>query len=325
MKVLSLHLKNFFDYARLRGLTKSDQAYFESKLPPDWAAEQTMIERAAFCDALAVLRQAVGDPYLGVKAGNFMALKLLGAIYQISLQTNTVEEAFHYLQSYMEATFPMIRARTAISGDSASVILTIEEGNTDLDRIILENVLTIISRELQMMAGKITNLTITSPFVDENYPSGWEQGTGFSVSFDSIILKASLKDVNQLRLDILIPEYLKMISQLDTTDKFSDKVRITMLSMSDPELPDIDSVCDVMCLTARTLQRKLLKEEITYRKITEDLKKQICSFLILHEPYPIASLSYILGYSEPASFIHSFKKWYGNSPHKVRKALLAAG
>jgi AraC-like DNA-binding protein len=94
-----------------------------------------------------------------------------------------------------------------------------------------------------------------------------------------------------------------------------------MLSMSDPKLPDIQSISDALYLTPRTLQRRLVQEELSYREITEGLKKQICSFLIRHDPYSISSLTYILGYAEPASFIHSFKKWYGDSPQKVRRKL----
>jgi AraC-like DNA-binding protein len=63
-----------------------------------------------------------------------------------------------------------------------------------------------------------------------------------------------------------------------------------------------------MHFTPKTLQRRIAREDLTFREIAEDLKKKICSFLMWHDAYSLSGLAYILGYSERASFIHSFKK-----------------
>lgn len=40
--------------------------------------------------------------------------------------------------------------------------------------------------------------------------------------------------------------------------------------------------------------------------------------LLQHDNYPISVIAEILVYSEPASFIHAFKKWYGDAPLKTK-------
>jgi AraC-like DNA-binding protein len=282
--------------------------------------ESTVTEEE-FYEVLKAIDRQLADEYLGIKCGNFIALKLLGIIYRISLQAATIEEAFHYLQSYMEVALPIVQLKTVISEKEARIELSIDNREETINRIIIENCLTIISRELKMMAGRDVNIRIGTLYFHEGYPADWVLDQQFSVSFELSILKAALKDRNYLHLDMLVPEYLKMIEQLKSGNSFANKVRITMLSMSDPKLPDIQSISDALYLTPRTLQRRLVQEELTYREITEGLKKQICSFLIRHDPYSISSLTYILGYAEPASFIHSFKKWYGDSPQRVRRRL----
>lgn len=318
MNILAQHLQNFVDYATVRGINKEKMLVL---LTSELTDLQTTIPEAEFYNALNAVHQQLNDDLLGLKCGNFITLKLLGVIYQLSLQATTIEEAFHYLQSYMEATLPIVKVETVISEKEAKVQLSIDHENQLINRIILENCLAIISRELKMMAGQETNIRIGTPFYNKSYPEGWQIDECFSVFFELIILKASLKDRNQLHLDLLVPEYLKMIEQLKAGNSFVNKVRLTMLSMSDPKLPDIQSISDALYLTPRTLQRRLVQEEMTYREITEGLKKDICSFLIRHDQYSISSLTYILGYAEPASFIHSFKKWYGDSPQKVRRKL----
>jgi AraC-like DNA-binding protein len=77
-------------------------------------------------------------------------------------------------------------------------------------------------------------------------------------------------------------------------------------------------VSDALYLTPRTLQRKLSAEGTSFRELLEAIKKQLCSFLLRHDHFTVASIAVILGYSEPASFIHSFQKWFGNSPERMR-------
>jgi AraC-like DNA-binding protein len=94
--------------------------------------------------------------------------------------------------------------------------------------------------------------------------------------------------------------------------------------MSDPHLPDITAVAEALYLTPRSLQRRLDRENSSYRLLLLDIKKQICFFLLQHQEYSITSMAYILGYAEPAAFIHSFKKWFGDSPARVRKSRLVS-
>jgi AraC-like DNA-binding protein len=81
------------------------------------------------------------------------------------------------------------------------------------------------------------------------------------------------------------------------------------------------SLCQVLCITPRTLQRRLEAENITFREVVEEIKKQISSLLLMHEDYSVSAISFVLGYAEPASFIHSFKKWFGHPPESLRQRL----
>ena len=188
-----------------------------------------------------------------------------------------------------------------------------------LNRIILEYALTVMSRELSMMTAEQAQIRLYSPFYGTTYPKPWSQGLDFSLDFTPTILKAALQDRSRLQLDILIPEYLKLLEGLKDVQSFSNKVKIASLNMARPELPDLETIADAFHLTPRTLQRRLGEENATFRQIIDDLKRQISALLIRHNRFSVSDISYVLGYSEPAAFIHSFKKWYGDSPKRVRK------
>ncbi|QMU29357.1 helix-turn-helix transcriptional regulator [Adhaeribacter radiodurans] len=322
MKVAALHLFNFLDYAQMRGVTPQRVLTPLQLNNLDKQDINQLIEEAEIYKALNWVQDELKDDLWGIKAGNFLTLKLLGLIYQISLQVTTIEEAFHYLQSYLETTLPLVKMKTTTTAEQITVLMQIENEDKKINRIILENVLTIISREITLMVTGEFSFSLTSPYYTTSYPSHWKKEDYFTISFAPVLLKAALRKRPVEQLDLLLPEYLKLIETLKALDQsFSNKVKVTMLAMSDPHLPDITAVSDALYLTPRSLQRKLERENSSFREILLDLKKQICSFLLRHKEYSITSMSYVLGYAEPAAFIHSFKKWFGDSPERVRQNL----
>lgn len=168
------------------------------------------------------------------------------------------------------------------------------------------------------MSKENVTIRLGTPFYQRHYPEGWHKDAAYTLSFKPGILKATLRDRNQLQLDMLIPKYLKLIEQLKPGNSFTNKVKVTMLSMSHPQLPDIQSISNTLYLTPRTLQRRLGEENITFRRLSEDLKKQVCMYMLKHDCYTVSAISHVLGYAEPAAFNHAFKKWFGHSPVRSR-------
>jgi AraC-like DNA-binding protein len=98
-------------------------------------------------------------------------------------------------------------------------------------------------------------------------------------------------------------------------------VKISALMLSKPVLPDLNTISFNLNMATRTFQRKLTKEGSSYREISEELRRKI-SLLLLRHDFSVSDISTILGYSEPASYIHSFVKWHGKSPSEVRNHLV---
>lgn len=318
MKIAAIHLNNYIEYAQVRGIPVNEVKKQIKNLPPDLSNETAQIDIKDFYRALEFIDKELKDEHWGIKAGNFLALKLLGIIYRISLHTTTIEEAFYYLQSYLNAALPLVKVETSVTKAQAAITLNIENNADLINRVILENTLTIIAREIAIMSKEDITIRLGTPFYESFYPDGWQKNSAFSIYFKPGILKAALRDRNQLHLDVLIPAYLKLIEQLKPGDSFTDKVKVTMFSMSDPQLPDIQSISNALYLTPRTLQRRLGEENITFRKLSEDIKKQVCTYMLQHQCYTVSAISQVLGYAEPASFIHAFKKWFGDSPVRMR-------
>lgn len=324
-KVASHHLKHMMEYAILRGISHQEMLNVVRLSYAYICDETTAVDLGEFYAVLEVIDESLKDDLIGIRSGRYLNLKTLGLIYKISLQATSIEEAFFYLKNYLDATFPMVVTDTVFVDSTVSLNISIESSSERLNRIILENLLTVMAREITMMAGESTEIQMYSPFYTEKYPNSWYQGKQFGLSFGDTILQASLKDKSRLHLDILIPEYLKLIEALKSDDSFMSKVRIAALNLAGPELPQLKMVADSFSITPRTMQRRLREENSTFRDVIDDLKRQISDMLLLHDRFSVADISFALGYSEPAAYIHSFNKWHGISPQKFRETLMASG
>ncbi|WP_158561280.1 helix-turn-helix transcriptional regulator [Emticicia sp. C21] len=319
MKILALHLHHVIEYGYMRGISRRELISLMEKPPVNFLDETETINERDFYMVIDAITRQLKEGRLGIRLGSFLNLSALGLIYRISLQATTIEEALYYLQMYMTATFPIVNIETKVKADSVSIILSIDNNRAEANRIILENILTVIAREVNLMTTREVNITKTSPFFSKDYPDDWQIADNYSVNFTPTILKATLQDRSRQQLDVLIPEYLKLIEGLKSEASFTNKVKIASLHLAKPELPDLASVADAFHLTPRTFQRRLLTENVTFRQITDDLRKQISNLLIRHNRFTITDISYVLGYSEPAAFIHSFKKWFGDAPDRMRQ------
>lgn len=110
-----------------------------------------------------------------------------------------------------------------------------------------------------------------------------------------------------------------LIERMKPDRSFADKVRVAALNLARPTLPDLKMVASGFNLNERTFQRRLMVEGITYRQIMDDLKQEISGLLLRHDRFSVTDIASVLGYSEPAAFIRSFRKWHGESPLRMRK------
>jgi AraC-like DNA-binding protein len=80
----------------------------------------------------------------------------------------------------------------------------------------------------------------------------------------------------------------------------------------------IDALARTLALSARTLQRRLADEGVSYQELLDDARKEAAGRYITESTLAICEIAYLLGYSEPAPFHRAFKRWYGMTPETFR-------
>ena len=84
---------------------------------------------------------------------------------------------------------------------------------------------------------------------------------------------------------------------------------------------DIDGAAKLLGIAARTLQRQLAEENLSYRDLVQELRMQRALDLLRESCEPITSIAISQGYSDVASISRAFRQWAGTPPSHHRRTL----
>ncbi|HIG66543.1 MAG TPA: AraC family transcriptional regulator [Porticoccaceae bacterium] len=171
-------------------------------------------------------------------------------------------------------------------------------------------------------------MQVSEPSVGCAYTSSLEQLIDCSVEFDA--------DVNQL---VFSEDFLdfRLVQTADSLEQFlKNAVYELILSEKKPAstsaaikslvgldfeqgMPTFSEIASKLHMSESSLRRRLLKEKTSYQILKDELR---CASAIDHlnnTDIKINDLSYVLGYTEPSSFVRSFRNWTGMTPKMYRE------
>ncbi|MBE9540176.1 MAG: AraC family transcriptional regulator [Proteobacteria bacterium] len=108
-----------------------------------------------------------------------------------------------------------------------------------------------------------------------------------------------------------------LIAKLTTQGHFVDDVRMLMLSRPG-FYPDIDYIAEKLGMSTRTLRRRLKEEGSNYRALLDEIRFGLAKEYLGQTKLPMEEICGLLGYSEPGTFSHAFRRWSGQSPRDWR-------
>ena len=140
-----------------------------------------------------------------------------------------------------------------------------------------------------------------------------------SMLFDQRRIEAALPSGNiqmAMECERVVVRYL---AQLDR-DNIAARIKAQLLSELPSGTTTDEDIAKALHLSVRTMQRRLHEENITYKQLLDDTRRELALQYIKDPSVSINEITYLLGYSEPANFSRAFKRWTGQSPCTMRAA-----
>ena len=81
----------------------------------------------------------------------------------------------------------------------------------------------------------------------------------------------------------------------------------------------LSHVAKLLNMSERSLQRALLKEGTSFRKLSESVRKSEALRYLQKTSLPLKEVAYLLGFNEFSAFSRAVKNWFGQSPKTFRR------
>ena len=169
-----------------------------------------------------------------------------------------------------------------------------------------------------------TRFQYEPPDYVDKYSQIFQSPLLFGQEKSGIVFKKEYLDVRNPDPQPYIKEILarhadKLKIKLEKSKGFQDKVRKIIIENLDSKDVSMEMISNELNLSIRTLYRKLKEEDISYKALLIDIKKQLARAYLQETSFTINDISYLLGFSEASAFHRAFKRWFGMNPSEYRR------
>lgn len=119
-------------------------------------------------------------------------------------------------------------------------------------------------------------------------------------------------------LELVAPQLEAELKQQLADKSLKEQVKGILKKFLAGQRPLLDEVARELRVSARTLQRRLLSERITFQSLVEEARREMAQHYLLESSLELNETAYLLGYEDPNSFIRAFHQWEGTSPGEWR-------
>jgi AraC-like DNA-binding protein len=119
-------------------------------------------------------------------------------------------------------------------------------------------------------------------------------------------------------LEAIAPQLEAELKQYLNKSSLKEQTKSILKRSLARQRPRLEDVAVELRMSARTLQRKLLEQGVTFHALMEEARHEMAQHYLRQPSLELNETAYLLGYEDPNSFIRAFHKWEGTSPGEWR-------
>ncbi|MCG8520408.1 MAG: AraC family transcriptional regulator [Pseudomonadales bacterium] len=271
-----------------------------------------------------------GDATLGFQAGLRLPLTAHGSLGYALMCADTARQATQILKRFWH-----LRGRGVL-------LMVTEEGFDLMLELVPELPISVNLREplfSSTLTSMFRGLQLVSPslavhqelWLQGEPPPGFETWrpylppvrfgmprAGLLIHSDKAWLDEPLPTANPEGLTQAISQCERESALMDSDGDVLQRTR-TALTPGPSGYPSPEQVAAQLCLSPRTLRRRLQEQGYNYKQLLEEARQRDSRQLLVMPELGIHRIAELLGYSEPANFTRAFKAWNNLTPSQWRR------
>lgn len=315
-------------FAAQQGVDKNKLLALTNTSMQGLCEEDLLFESKVYNQIVEHTETLSGDDLFGLHLGEYLSLSAAGLIVQIAQSSSTVLEALNYMVQYANLGCQALPYQLKELENEWELSLTPKESwvteSPAAVRHTMDGNLVFTLREFHTLTRQKhypirIHFSYPKPGRFSEYERIFNCPIRFgqpltAIYFDKKQVQEKVVTSDYRLLQLLIQYAQEKLATMEGQLGFSTIVKQSIINLVKPQFPTIEQVAANLNLSVRTLQRRLKEENLTYKIVLEELKKQFALDYLKNINLSIKEVSYLLDYAEPSSFIRSFKRWTGETP-----------
>ncbi len=268
-----------------------------------------------------------GDPAIGLKLGAEPRFERYQPTAIAAVCSRSFRDALQRISRYKQLTCPE-EIRVHATGDEASVeffYLQAEEVQPDvLVDLCLSWILSIGRRGTDDQVTPL-RLELTRPAQNrELLESHFGCRVRFKSARNALVFRSSDLDRpfvthNEELLRAIGAQLETELQERNPGAHVGEQVKHTLKRSLAGKRPTLQHIAQQLCMSARTLQRRLTDADITFQQLVEDTRRELAHHYLKHSAVELNETAFLLGYEDANSFFRAFHGWEGTSPGEWRR------
>jgi len=281
---------------------------------------------------LALLIDASGDPCFGLRSSRLIEPASYSVLGYASMNCANLRELLARVPVYEKIVNEMGESHTDIADGFVLQRWQCHFSNPQVKRHMVESVLgswhTYTRSLLDFDGGLIDSICFehaapTDAALLPDYtelfgcPVHFEQAAS-GIRFREALLDLPFPQADEKLLQTLLDHASQQLAEMDRNQSITDQVKNLLRLLLKEQVPTSTVIAEKLCMSSRTLQRKLSDENTHYKDVLNELRLELALHYLENTELPLESIAHELGYAEARSFYRSFKQWTGRTAGAYR-------
>ncbi len=275
-------------------------------------------------------RENAQYPNIGLIVGTNINENATGMLSQILIHSSDLREALHLFIKNIDLMSQC--ERVSIINKSWGCRIIFESTHADFFGIyeVERSLSSAITWSCYLANTKITPIKVGFPHSKVDYSDEYQAVFGNNTCFnqqhafidiDNSSLDLPIITANAFIKNAIVKYVNSFIGDLKKIEKTSCKVKLII--ESDLKNGDFssDDIAQKLNMSRQTLHRKLKKEGVNFRQLSEDVRKNKAIEYLSSDKYHLEEISFMLGFKEVSGFYRAFKSWFNMTPKVYQKQL----
>ncbi len=276
-----------------------------------------------------LVREIGHIPGIGLDAGLQYHLSAYG-IFGFALLTSTcLRNTFSTAENYLDLTYAFVRFKPGIVNDKVYELqLDDSQIPEDVRQFLFERDLAAwanVMHEIQPALLPVISASFRCkrPAYAQRYRELCSVEPRFEaadniICFDPAHIDDPLPQSNSDMARLCVEQCRQVLEKRRVRGGIAGRVRDRLLQAPN-RMTGIEEVAADLHVAVRSLRRRLEEEGTTFRALSEEVRQTLAEEFLRIPGMKIEEIAIRLGYAEPASFIHAFKRWKNVSPNAFRE------